>query len=54
MFLKREDNLYLILPNEMSVSDGICNKDAVYVKLEVTGTRRWLMNRDGTCRIALS
>ena len=29
MFVKRKDNLYLRLPNEMSDSDGICNKDAV-------------------------
>jgi len=32
MFVKRNDNLYLSLPNEMSDSDGICNKDAVCVK----------------------
>ena len=31
MFVKRTDNLYLSLPNEMSDSDVICNKDAVCV-----------------------
>ena len=39
MFVKRDDNLYLILFNEMSDSEGIRNKDAVYVKLEVRRTR---------------
>jgi len=37
----------------MSDSDGICNKDAVCVKLKVRGTRGWHMKQDGTCRIAL-
>ena len=41
MLVKRDDNLYLSLPNEMSDSDRICNKDAVCVKLEVRGTRGW-------------
>ena len=33
--------------------DGICNKDAVCVKLGVRGTRGWHMKKDSTCRIAL-
>jgi len=53
MVVKRNDNLYLSLPNEMSDSDGICIKDAVCVKLEVRGTRGWHMKQDGSCRIAL-
>ena len=53
MFVKRNGNLYLCLPNEMSVSDGICNKDALCVKLEVRGTRGWHMKQDVSCRIAL-
>ena len=32
MFVKRNDNLYLSLPNEMSDSDGIRNKDALCFK----------------------
>jgi hypothetical protein len=35
----------------MSDSDGICNKDAVCVKIEVRGTRGWYMKRDETCRM---
>jgi len=37
----------------MSVSGRICNNDAVCVKLDVTGTRGWLMKQYGTCRIAV-
>ena len=53
MFVKRNDNLYLSLPNKMSDSDGNCNKDAVCIKLEVRLIRRWHMKKDGSCRIAL-
>ena len=51
--LNEKDNLYLSLPNEMSDSDGICNKDAVCVKLDLRGTRGWHLKRDETRRIAL-
>ena len=47
LFVKRNDNLYISLSNEMSDSDGMCNKDAVCVKLEVRGTRGWHMKQDG-------
>ena len=32
MFVKRNDNLYLSLPNKMSDFDGICNKDVCVKK----------------------
>ena len=37
----------------MSDSDGLCNKDALYVKLGGRGTRGWHKKQDGTCIIAL-
>ena len=40
MFVKRNNNIYLSLPNEMSDSDGICNKDAVCVKLRSQRNKR--------------
>jgi len=44
MFVKRNDNLYLSLPDEMSDSDGLSNEDAVCVKnRSLRGTWGWHM-----------